>query len=126
MRNNELPLLRHNGNDKNIVRARNKLIRLYNEFRQSGGWRAVAKARGSKNQQYIYNFAMHGIEPTNPVERRACFLPDRVCETCKRTIRENKPHVHKEMPEWMKQWRALPKEKREELIRGFMEKVTGA
>lgn len=73
---------------------RNKLIRLYNTLRKEGGWRAVAKERNSKNQQYIYNFAVHGIEPpeSNLVERKACFL-----------YKEPKPYDPlSRLPKWLK------------------------
>jgi len=120
MTDNRLKLIISDGANRKVVRARNRLIRLYNALRHEGGWRAVARERGSKNQQYIYNFAMHGIEPPNPRERKACFLPDRICETCKRPVRDKKPHVHIEVPEWVKKWRKLPKEKRYDIIHGLM------
>jgi len=77
MKNNRLGLIKSNGGIHYNLRARNRLIRLYNKVRKNGGWREVAKLRGSKNQQYIYNFAMHGKEPpfSNPSERKACYLP---------------------------------------------------
>ena len=55
----------------------------------------MAELRGSKNQQYIYNFAMHGIEPprSNLVERKACYLSARP----RKTIIENTP-----LPEWLR------------------------
>lgn len=123
MKNNMIALLPLNDGDQRVVRSRNRLIRLYNQLRDRGGWRAVAKARGSKNQQYIYNFAMHGIEPRNLVERKACFLPARICEMCKRPVRSiGTKYEHKEIPGWMKQWKKLPKEQRDEVIYKFITK----
>jgi hypothetical protein len=87
MKNNRLKLVRSNGGSVNDLRARNRVIRLYNALQQKGvkgGWRAVAKERGSKNQSYIYNFAMKGIKPSNHAERVACYLE-----------KEKKPRISK-------------------------------
>lgn len=120
MRNNRLRLIKFDGGSKSVVRSRNRLIRLYNALRQEGGWRAVQEQRGAKNVAIVYNFAVHGKEPVNLEDRKACFLPARRCPSCKRPMQNNKPHEHKVIPQWMKVWRALPKEKRDALIRGLM------
>lgn len=125
MKNNRLHLIKNDGGSIRILRARNRLIRLYNALRKNGGWRAVQEQRGAKNVAIVYNFAMHGVEPSNIEDRKACFLPARKCPTCKRSLPNGKPHVHKEQPSWMKAWRQLPKDKRDNVIRSFIEKVTG-
>lgn len=122
MKNNRLRLVKCEGHDKKVVRARNRLIRLYNQVRKDGGWRKVAEVRDSSNQAYVYNFAIHGKEPPSPEERKACFLPFNICETCRRPIRPDvKTNVErKPIPDWMQRWRKLPKIKRDALIRGLM------
>jgi hypothetical protein len=37
-------------------------------------WRAIAAERGI-NVRWVYDFAVHGIEPKNPAVRRALGLP---------------------------------------------------
>lgn len=125
MKNNRLRLIKSSGQDKTTVKSRNRLIRLYNALREKGGWRAVQKERGASNVAVAYNFALHGIEPKRIEDREACFLPVNKCLSCHRPIKSNKPHEHKAIPSWMKAWKQLPKEKRDNVIRSFIEKVTG-
>ncbi len=74
MKNNRLRLIKKDGGNPKTVRARNRLIRLYNALRRNGGWRAVQKERGAKNVAIVYNFAVHGKEPKSIEDRKACFL----------------------------------------------------
>lgn len=95
MKNNKVRLIENGGGIVDNLKSRNRLIRLYNRVRKSGGWREVARQRGSKNAQYIYNFAMHGKEPpySNPSERKACYL-----SVAKKRIATNK----EPLPEWLR------------------------
>lgn len=126
MKNNRLKLIKNNGGSVRVTRARNRLIRLYNANRKNGGWREVQRLCGAKNVAIVYNFAVHGDEPPNLEDRKACFLPARKCPTCKQSLPNGKEHQHKEIPSWMKSWRQLSKDKRDGAIRSFIEKVTGS
>src|SRR5262245_10001706 len=102
MKNNRVRLIRSDGCDQNTVRARNRLIRLYNAVSKNGGWRTVQKQIGSKNVGVVYNFAIHGIEPKNIDERVKIGLKNK-CPTCKRAIKENTgQRVRVPCPDWMK------------------------
>jgi len=108
MKNNKLPLI-ENKEDGLVyefvkIEAQNRLRKLYNKLKNQGGWRAVAEKRGSKNQQYVYNFAMHGIEPPvkNIDERKACYLPQKFrarmaqLSAWLRRVKKNIAHLAKE------------------------------
>lgn len=90
MKNNRLRLIKNNGGSSYNLRERNRLIRLYNALRQKGGWRAVQKECGARNVAVVYNFALHGTEPKNIEDRKACGL-----------IRELKPRSpFAVLPKW--------------------------
>ena len=94
MTNNKVFIIENSSGTLGDISSRNRLIRLYNRNRKIGGWRKVAELRGSKNQQYIYNYAMHGIEPpkSNLRERKACFIP----------LHKSKLSVKPPLPEWLR------------------------
>lgn len=73
-----------------VIQARNRLFRLYDRL---GTWRAVQEQRKVKNVATVYNFAVHGIAPREPVERVKLFLPRQP-----RKPREKRPDA----PEWLK------------------------
>lgn len=58
-----------------IIRAQKRLNRLYRHLEKSGGWRAVAAARGV-NVYYVYQLVKHGVVPGNPLIRRTLYLPE--------------------------------------------------
>ena len=88
MRSNRLRLIKNDGGSVRIIRARNRLIRLYNDLRN---WRAVQEKCGASNVAVVYNFALHGIQPKNEKDRRACFL-----------IQDPKPKdPYRILPKWL-------------------------
>lgn len=71
MKNNRVKLIKSDGGNPRVIRARNRLIRLYNELRN---WRRVQEKCEASNVAVVYNFALHGVEPKNEKDRRACGL----------------------------------------------------
>jgi hypothetical protein len=49
-------------------------------------WRQISDEIGI-NPSYVFNYAVHGIEPTNP-EIRAKLGLKKICKTCKRQIKD--------------------------------------
>jgi hypothetical protein len=116
MKNNRLALIKSDGGILGDLKSRNRLIRLYNRVRKSGGWRSVRDELKIKNVATVYNFAIHGTEPKNLDERKKLGLKKK-CPTCKRAIKENdKPHEHKQEPEFLKFWKRLDKKIRYKII----------
>jgi hypothetical protein len=54
------------GDDTQVLKAQTRLLRLYSERRQKGGWRRVADDLGISNVSYVFNFAVHGKLSGNP------------------------------------------------------------
>lgn len=116
MKNNRVLLIKKTEGDSYTVRARNRLIREYNKHRNNGGWRSVRDKFKVKNVATVYNFAMHGTEPKNLEERIKLGLKN-ICPTCERPIRKSSAKkARKPVPEFMKVWRKLPTQKRNEII----------
>jgi len=85
------------GDELIIVRAQNRILRLYRRIGRKGGWRAVVDKLQRRldspmrlNVSHVYNFAWKGKLPPKKY-RHALYLPDRLPS-------ERKQHEKKVLP----------------------------
>lgn len=100
--------------DPRIIRARNKVRRIYNSLIGKGGWRAVAMQLGLPNVFYVVSFAVHGVIPGNLDYRTRMFIPKRLGLV--RKVRERQVQ-----PDYINWWSHLSKEERHAIIKSHYE-----
>jgi len=81
MKNNRVLSVVKPGDELIIVRAQNRILRLYRRLGRNGGWRAVVERLQRRldpdlrlNISHVYNFVYHGKLPPKKY-RKALYLP---------------------------------------------------